>query len=81
MPRAGAAGGASASDTGGKFELSWEFKLPWREANPPNHLDDQVDSDQYVVNTHLSLPQASGTNARQRVSSVEGRACEALWPL
>ena len=23
-----------------------EFKLPWREAGPPDHLDDKVDSDQ-----------------------------------
>ena len=23
-----------------------EFKLPWREAGPPNHHDDKVDSDQ-----------------------------------
>jgi len=23
-----------------------EFKLPWREAGPPNHRDDKVDSDQ-----------------------------------
>ena len=23
-----------------------EFKLPWREACPPNHHDDKVDSDQ-----------------------------------
>ena len=23
-----------------------EFKLPWREAGPPNHHDDEVDSDQ-----------------------------------
>jgi len=22
------------------------FKLPWREADPPNHHDDKVDSDQ-----------------------------------
>jgi len=22
------------------------FKLPWREAGPPNHHDDKVDSDQ-----------------------------------
>jgi len=28
-----------------------EFKLPWREAGPPNHHDDTVDSDQQVVNT------------------------------
>jgi len=26
-----------------------EFKLPWREAGPPNHHDDKVDSDQQVV--------------------------------
>jgi len=23
-----------------------EFKLPWREAGPPHHHDDKVDSDQ-----------------------------------
>ena len=23
-----------------------EFKLPWREAGPPDHHDDKVDSDQ-----------------------------------
>ena len=23
-----------------------EFKVPWREADPPNHHDDKVDSDQ-----------------------------------
>jgi len=23
-----------------------EFQLPWREASPPNHHDDKVDSDQ-----------------------------------
>ena len=32
-----------------------EFKLPWREAGPPNHHDDKVDSDQQVVNKELSL--------------------------
>jgi len=26
--------------------LEKEFKLPWREAGPPNHHDDKVDSDQ-----------------------------------
>ena len=35
--------------------LPREFKLPWREAGPPNHHDDKVDSDQEVVNTELSL--------------------------
>ena len=32
-----------------------EFKLPWREAGPPNHHDDKVDSDQKIVNEELSL--------------------------
>ena len=32
-----------------------EFKLPWREAGPPNHHDDKVDSDQWVVDKELSL--------------------------
>ena len=27
--------------------LQSELKPPWREAGPPNHHDDQVDSDQY----------------------------------
>jgi hypothetical protein len=34
---------------------SKEFKLPWREAGPPNHYDDEVDLDQYVVNKEISL--------------------------
>ena len=31
----------------GKCKAAWkrEFKLPWREAGPPNHHDDKVDSD------------------------------------
>ena len=33
------------------------FKLPWREAGPPNHHDDKVYSDQKVVNKDLSLLQ------------------------
>ena len=31
-----------------------QFKLPWREAGPPNHHEDKVDSDQYVVTKELS---------------------------
>ena len=27
-------------------ESKREFELPWREAGPPNHLNDQVDQDQ-----------------------------------
>ena len=32
----------------GRCKATWkrEFKLPWREAGPPNHLNDHVDSDQ-----------------------------------
>ena len=32
-----------------------EFKLPWREAGPPDHDDGKVDSYQQVVNQELSL--------------------------
>ena len=32
-----------------------EINLPLREAGPPNHHDDTVDSDQQVVNKELSL--------------------------
>jgi len=39
---------APAENDENEVELPWhgEFKLPWREAGPPNHLDDKVDSDQ-----------------------------------
>jgi len=32
----------------GRCKATWkrEYKLPWREAGPPNHHDDNVDSDQ-----------------------------------
>jgi len=32
----------------GRCQATWkrEFKLLWREAGPPNHHDDKVDSDQ-----------------------------------
>ena len=32
-----------------------EFNLPWREAGPPNHLDDEVDSDRQVINNNKKL--------------------------
>jgi len=46
----------------GRRKATWkrEFKLPWREAGPPNHHDDKVDSDQKVVNKELSLWQIGG---------------------
>ena len=40
---------------GGGIGSTREFKLPKREAGPPNYLDDEVDSDQCVVNKELTL--------------------------
>ena len=31
------------------------LQFPWREAGPPNYLDDKVDADQYVLNKEPSL--------------------------
>ena len=31
------------------------IQFPWREAGPPNHLDDRMNSDQSVVNKEVSL--------------------------
>jgi len=33
----------------GRCKATWKrgLKLSWREADPPNHHDDKVDSDQY----------------------------------
>ena len=41
-----------------KVQPKREFGLPWREAGPPNHHDDKVDSDQQVVDAELSLCEA-----------------------
>jgi len=43
------AGAGGRPDGGpGACTATWEreFKIPWREAGPPNHYDDKVDSDQ-----------------------------------
>ena len=37
------------------------LKVPWREAGPPHHHDDKVDSDEYVVNKEFSLSGQSGS--------------------
>ena len=37
-----------------------EFKHPWREAGPLNHLGDGMDPDQLVVNKELSLSEQEG---------------------
>jgi len=41
----------------GRCKATWkrEFKIPCRQAGPPNHLTDKVDSDQYDANEELSL--------------------------
>ena len=46
-----------------------EFKLPWCETGPPNHLNDKVASDQYVVKKEVSL---SGTSGADTGSSTFG---------
>ena len=54
----------------GGCKATWKrkFKLPWREAGPPKHHDDKVDSDKQVVNKEFSLcrkrayPEAQATH-------------------
>ena len=38
-----------------RCKAAWktEFKLPWREASQPNHLDDKVD--QQVVDNEVTI--------------------------
>ena len=40
----------------GNHKATWkrEFRLPWREASPRNHFNDEVDSDQWVFNKEVS---------------------------
>jgi len=56
-----------------------EFKLPWREAGPPNHHDDNVDSDcRMSIKNSLSLSRVPcfGTSGRMgrgsKLSSESG---------
>ena len=51
-------GGRDVSSTQeGRCEATWKrkFKITWHEASPPNHHDDQVDSDQWFVNKEICL--------------------------
>ena len=49
-----------------------KFKLPWREAGPPNHHDDKVDSDQEVVDNELSLTvNSEGRGLRELLDAGE----------
>jgi len=68
-PNAGhASQNRGARDREGRCNATWkrEFKLPWREAGPPNHHDDKVDSDQEVVNKELSLSAPPSLPASER---------------
>ena len=58
----------------GRCKATWqrEFKLPWREAGPPNYLNDTIDSDQLVVNKELSL-----TTTRVQLQNSEAGMCRA----
>jgi len=53
-------------------EATWirGFKLPWREAGPPNHHDDEVNSDQQVVNKKVPL-----SAYPERVPGAGGHSC------
>ena len=63
----------SATCEDGRCKTTWEreFKLPWREAGPPNHHKDKVDSDQQVVNKELSLFTLGGSALISLVVGVE----------
>jgi len=50
----------------------WKGEFPWREAGPPNHHDDKVDSDQYVVNKELALLLSGGLGWRASWRSTVG---------
>ena len=61
----------------GRCKATWKrgLTLPWREAGPPNHQDDKVVSDQWVVNKELSLrsgSRAAGTSPRLHVTERGG---------
>ena len=72
----------------GDLPAEREFKLPWREAGPPNHHDDQVDSDQ---KGHRGFPTEKGLgSARPPSPRPSSRAtclrrgrckarCKATW--
>ena len=47
--------------------ILYTFKLPRREAGPPNHRDDNVDSDQQVVQKKISLYRGVPGTQRGRV--------------
>ena len=66
----------------GRCKATWkrEIKLPWREAGPPNDLDDKVDSDHKVVNEEVShwdtlrsvswLTTCGGTHSLQKFAVI-----------
>ena len=55
------------------------LKLPRREAGPPNHHDDDVDSDQWVVNKDLSLQELLG-KGKKALAKLSGlNAIDCVW--
>ena len=61
----------------GSRKATWkrEFRLPWREAGPPYHHDDEGDSDKRVVNKELSRHLAQGGRSCRRLSFGEVARC------
>jgi len=66
-----------------QIQATWkrEFKLPWREAVPPNHHDDKVDSDQQVVNKELSLCRFGQDGHERDVRAARERIYPVLLPV
>ena len=50
-----------------RCKATWksEFILPWREAGPPHHHEDEEDSDQWAVNKELSLADHPSYSSRR----------------
>ena len=68
--------------SGSKATWRREFKLSWRKAGPPNHLDDGVDLDQQVVNKEFFLLNPGSFHVRkQQVATVVVHAFTALSPV
>ena len=65
-----------------------EFKLPWCNAGPPNHLDDPVHLDQWLVNKELSLSLRGGASLRETIGYCTDQPCppiilhllKCFWP-
>ena len=65
-----------------RCKATWKRKvrLPWRETGPPNHRDDEVDSDQQVVNVELSVSMTLERMAGARGSGTSTRSSQQRMP-